>query len=253
MKEENILQDTDYNELEKLNVEIQNMKILINELTLKINKKEDDIKNIINEKDNIIKEMNIKLLNQEKENKNQLLILNNKIAEIYEKLNLNDNMINNLKNENNEAINDINNNIIKENNSLIKKIDDKYEEIKKINQSENSILKNEINLLKVKDENYIILKVKINNKEIGKDITYLNQINLYNFYKNFEINDIIVFSDDKISEVKYRKISEYEYDENSKNCEKAQQIYYNLYTPHYFFLNFAKEGIHSIKIIFKKH
>ena len=89
MKEENILQDTDYNELEKLNVEIQNMKLLINELTLKMNKKEDDIKNIIDEKDNIIKEMNIKILNQEKENKNQLSILNNKIDEIYEKLNLN--------------------------------------------------------------------------------------------------------------------------------------------------------------------
>ena len=107
MKEENILQDTDYNELEKLNVEIQNMKLLINELTLKMNKKEDDIKNIIDEKDNIIKEMNIKILNQEKENKNQLSILNNKIDEIYEKLNLNNSMINNLKNENNEVINDI--------------------------------------------------------------------------------------------------------------------------------------------------
>ena len=222
-------------ELEKLNIEIQNMKILINELTLKMNKKEDDIKNIINEKDNIIKEMNIKLLNQEKENKSQLLILNNKIDEIYEKLNLNDNMINNLKNENNEAINEVNNNIIKENNTLIKRIDDKYEEIKKINQNENSILKNEINLLKVKDENYIILKVEINNKEIGKDITYLNQIDEYKFYKNFEINDIVVFVDGEITDVKYNKISGYKYDENSKNCEKAQQIYYHLYTPHYFF------------------
>ena len=102
MKEESISQDKDYKELEKLNIEIQNMKILINELTLKMNKKEDDIKNIINEKDNIIKEMNIKLLNQEKENKNELLILNNKIDKMYEKLKLNDNMINNLKNENND-------------------------------------------------------------------------------------------------------------------------------------------------------
>ena len=235
MKKESISQDANYKDLEKLNVEIQNMKMLINELSLKMNKKEDDIKNIINEKDNIIKEMNIQLLNQEKENKNKLLILNNKIDEIYEKLKLNDNMIYNLKNKNNEAINDIKNIFVNEKNALIKRIDDKYEEIKQINQNISNVLKNEINLLKVKDENYIILKVKINNKEIGKDITYLNQINLYNFYKNFEINDIIVFADDKISEVKYRKISEYEYDENSKNCEKAQQIYYNLYTPHYFF------------------
>ncbi len=144
-------------------------------------------------------------------------------------------MINNIKNENNETINYINNNIVEKHNDLSKRIDDKYEEIKQINQKVNNALKNEINLLKVKDENYIILKVKINNKEIGKDITYLNQNNEYNFYKNFEINDIIVIVDDKISDVKYRKISEYKYDENSKNCEKAQQIYYNLKTPHYFF------------------
>ena len=118
-----------------------------------MNKKEDDIKNIINEKDNIINEMNIRLLNQEKENKNKLLILNNKIDEIYEKLNLNDNIINNLKNENNEAIKDINNNIVKENSALIKRIDDKYEELKQINKNVKSVLKNEINLLKIKDEN----------------------------------------------------------------------------------------------------
>ena len=119
-----------------------------------MNKKEDDIKNIINEKDNIINEMNISLLNQEKENKNQLLILNNKIDEIYEKLNLNDNIINNVKNENNEEIKDINNNIVKENSVLIKRIDDKYEELKHINQNVNSALKNIINLFKIKDENY---------------------------------------------------------------------------------------------------
>ena len=154
MKKESISQDTNYKDLEKLNVEIQNMKMLINELSLKINKKEDDIKNIINEKDNIIKEMNIQLLNQEKENKNKLLILNNKIDEIYEKLKLNDNMIYNLKNKNNEAINDINNIFVNEKNALIKRIDDKYEEIKQINQNISNVLKNEINLLKVKDENY---------------------------------------------------------------------------------------------------
>ena len=60
MKEESISQDKDYKKLEKLNVEIQNMKILINELTLKINKKEDDIKNIINEKDNNINKILLK-------------------------------------------------------------------------------------------------------------------------------------------------------------------------------------------------
>ena len=71
-------------------------------------------------------------------------------------------MINNIKNENNETINYINNNIVEKHNDLSKRIDDKYEEIKQINQKVNNALKNEINLLKVKDENYIILKVKIN-------------------------------------------------------------------------------------------
>ena len=50
----------------------------INELTYYMNKKEDDLKNLINEKDIIIKEMNKKLIEQEK------MILTNK----YETLNL---------------------------------------------------------------------------------------------------------------------------------------------------------------------
>ena len=54
----------------------------IEELKLNINKKEDDLKNLINEKDNIIKKLNEKLLEQENRitnNEKEIKILNEKI------------------------------------------------------------------------------------------------------------------------------------------------------------------------------
>ena len=62
----------------------------INELELKVSKKEDDLKNIINEKVNIIYEMNNKLLQQEniiKDNKCQIEIMNKRIEEIFKEFN----------------------------------------------------------------------------------------------------------------------------------------------------------------------
>ena len=57
-----------------MDTEIQRINKNIKELSLNMNKKEDNIINIINEKDNKIKEINKKLLEQEdiiKENKNK--------------------------------------------------------------------------------------------------------------------------------------------------------------------------------------
>ena len=51
---------------EYINNEIKNLQNQIKELNIKLNKKEDDIKNIINEKDMIIEQINNKLLEQEK-------------------------------------------------------------------------------------------------------------------------------------------------------------------------------------------
>ena len=76
--------------LEKINNQIANLYKEIKNLNIKLDKKEDDIKNIINEKDNIIKEMENKILNQEKiisKNSIEISKLNRKIEEIIFKFN----------------------------------------------------------------------------------------------------------------------------------------------------------------------
>ena len=45
---------------------------------------------------------------------------------------------------------------------------------------------------------------------------------------------------------------EFKEEEKSKDCKKAQKIEYNLETGYDYFLNFKNEGIHTIKIIFRK-
>jgi len=72
--------------IESISEEIERIKIQLKELNLTINKKEDDLKNIINEKDEIITKMKNKILEQEniiKENKNEISNLNQKIEKIY--------------------------------------------------------------------------------------------------------------------------------------------------------------------------
>ena len=70
------------------NKEIGEILNQIEELKLIINKKEDDLKNEINEKDDVIKKINKKLLNQEnqiKNNENEIKKLNMIIKELKEK------------------------------------------------------------------------------------------------------------------------------------------------------------------------
>ena len=70
------------------NKDIGEILIQIEELKLIINKKEDDLKNEINEKDDIIKKINKKLLDQDiqiKNNENEIKKLNMIIKELKEK------------------------------------------------------------------------------------------------------------------------------------------------------------------------
>jgi len=70
------------------NKEIGEILNQIEELKLIINKKEDDLKNEINEKDDVIKKINKKLLDQEnqiKNNENEIKKLNMIIKELKEK------------------------------------------------------------------------------------------------------------------------------------------------------------------------
>ena len=94
-----------FKSIESINEEIENIYNKIKQMNLIINKKEDDIKNIISEKDEIIAKLNIKINEQEdiiKENKNEISDLNKKIEEIL------NNMTNQLKNKDNK-LNEIEN------------------------------------------------------------------------------------------------------------------------------------------------
>ena len=128
-----------------------------------INQKEDDIKNIINEKDNIIKELNNKLLEHEKiinENTKEITNLYKKIDEITHKFN-------NQLFDVNTKINDINDNI---------KIKVKEEE-EKINEKNNKYIK----------------KVQYTKEIISSIIDYLNdkvskdKLNLNPLLKEFKL------------------------------------------------------------------
>jgi len=147
---------------------------LIESLQINMNKKEDDLKNQINEKDQLIKELNDKLLNQEnkiKENENEIIKLNIKIE--------------NLKKENNNELKEIKDKINK-NISLISNQDNKLNKIYKIidkiiqkgNLNDNiQILFQsdefnnlDINEFKTKFKNYNNFKELLNLKEIHSDI-----------------------------------------------------------------------------------
>lgn len=217
--------------------QINNIYHIIKELNLKINKKEDDIKHIINEKDDIINKMNIKILEQEniiKTNQKQISNLNIKINELI-------NLLKNDKNENNAKIKNIDEEIIRQN----------YDMEYKLEQLKNNI-SFEKYILKQKDENYILLNVYINKENIGKDITILNQINIYKCFYNFESDDIDIIIDNEIIQNKYKYTSDYKYDEKSKNCEGAQYLSHKLNTNYLFYWNFTTAGMHIIKIKFKK-
>jgi len=124
--------------MEKLenNIEIKNIYIQIEKLKLSINKKEDDLKNIINEKEMIIQNLQEKIMNLEKiieNNEKEISKLNDKI-ETNEKeiLKLND------KIENNE----------KEISKLNNKFEGSEKEIKKLNFKNEELVNKTENLIK---------------------------------------------------------------------------------------------------------
>ena len=121
---------------------------IIESLKIYINKKEDDLKNQINEKDILIRELNDKLLHQEnriKENENEIKRLNMKI----------------------ERLNKENNNKLKENKE-------------KIN---NSISNQEKKLNEIYNNNIFIEK-KIQKENLNEDIQILFQSDEFNLERN---------------------------------------------------------------------
>ena len=116
--------------------EINNIYIQIEILKLTINKKEDDLKNIINEKDIIIQDLQEKLMNLEKK------IVNNEkeISKLNEKIESDEKEI--------EKLTDIIGNNEKELAKLNNKIEGNEEEIKKLNIKNEELIKNTENLIK---------------------------------------------------------------------------------------------------------
>ena len=155
------------------NKQIENIENKLNELNINFNKREEEMKEELNKKDIIIKEMKDKLNNIENELKklngiNINDIINKKIEEIEKNI-INDinNKIKNTKNYNNNIINNINNNKqnnfveINKENKLIKNLEEKYNKIK-----ENLEL-----IKKIEKEVETIKKEKNINKDETKNIS----------------------------------------------------------------------------------
>ena len=140
----------EYQNLEIINEQIADLYKQIKNLNLKLDRKEDDIKNIITEKDDIIKDIENKLIIQEKEiNNNNIEIekLNKRIEEFEIKLKNSNKDKENKINKNRQEINNMNNNILKE-------IDNRFQLFKKMNNDlNNKIIEQEYKINNKLDKN----------------------------------------------------------------------------------------------------
>ena len=172
---------------------MENINKIVNEMDIKMNKREDEFKEILTEKDNMINEMNEKIINQDKKINE---IMNKKLEEIENKftnqlkIKMNTLQIN-LKNKISNKLNKLNEEINKQN-EIIKKQEEIIKENKnKINQNKNNEENlNNTNLLK-KLENEIDIIKKEKEKNNNNDINIIkNEIK--------EINNKINSNENKV-------------------------------------------------------
>ena len=97
------------------------------------------------------------------------------------------------------------------------------------------------------NDNYISFQVKIDEKNLNSDVLLFNQVYTYKYFCNFERDDIETFIDDQIVDIKYNNIKE-----NTDNKVENEKNAYPKQPKYEYYWNFTKEGIHNIKIIFKK-
>ena len=160
------------------NKDIRNIYNLITELKISLNQKEDDIKNILNEKDTIIQSLNEKILNQDQRieiNKNEIKNLKNKIQN-------NENEIKYLKNRTEKSDNEL------------KILNYKIEELIKKNDKECKNNENKINLV----------NNTLSNHE--KNITQISNILNEEEKKKF----LIPFNDRSVKQRLYKEICKLE-------------------------------------------
>lgn len=105
------------------------------------------------------------------------------------------------KNEKNELIEKktIKEEDININNELKEEVKEIKKDIKELNEMKNILKENEII-----ENNYIVMKVKIEQNDINKDIRLLNQTNTYKYNYNFERDDFETIIDDKSVSIKYK-------------------------------------------------
>ena len=227
-----------------------------NELEDRINKLENDYKDLYNkyEELKIKKEDEIKnIVKETLLDKDLKLSLFEDIEQLFlEKYNLNN--IPKVKNQNQN--NNTANNIVNKVNEAVKSKKDKINnKINSFKQQLNGNIKYITNIKSNINNNYIILQVEIDEEDLNKDIRLFNQVETYKYYCNFEREDIEVFIDDQIVNIKYKNSEwkgDFKYDEKSKNCELSQKLAYNLSMEYEYYWNFTTTGIHTVKIIFKK-
>ena len=185
-------------------IKIDKINELINKINLNVNKKEDDIKNIINEKDKVIKEMH-----------DEIIILNNKIELINKKLEkFVDIFINEFK-QKDEDINEIKINLYEKeilNNYHDKEIKNIYENIFKINDDI------------IEQKKYLLNELYKNNKDINLKINERinkNKEKLYNL--EAEIFSLICEKEKNIKEIIEKNEKETKIGLNKLICE--EEIY----------------------------
>ena len=171
---------------------IKNLKDEIEEIKFSIDRKEDDLKNLINEKDIKIKKLDSKIVEQEvliKNNENKIKDLNSEIKELKIALKDQSNERNNTTNKINEINymikNDINNIIYKKGDNEVRDITNKISDISS-NIDNNNYCFNEI-----------LIEVNENLKELTKTqkifkYSYLNLM-LNEIPKNILVNEIRYF------------------------------------------------------------
>jgi hypothetical protein len=180
--------------------------------------------------------------NQNKIKEDDKTEFNEAIKSIEEKLNEKvidlDNIKSNLeKIENNyidktNFIPEIDKNI--KNNKLIKKISD------------------DINSLKINKNNYIELKIYVPKNNTKAKL--IQQCETYKYFYNFERDDIEVIIDGENVSLDILKRNEnFNSNNRSSNCYEAQRLAYNLGKTFDYYWIFEKEGIHIIKILFRKN
>ena len=184
--------------------EIEQPKEPENEIESKINKLEKNYKDLYNK----YEELKIIKKNEVKEIVKEVIFDDDIALKFFEKMKpmilsiINDNNKNEDEDENdNENIeNNIMNKVKEELNNKENKINN---QINIFQQQLNENI-NDINNIKSNNNNYIILQVKIDEKDLNKDIRLFNQVRTYKYYCNFERDDIETIIDNQIVNIKYK-------------------------------------------------